>query len=43
MILVVKQLVILWKWLEKMLVEVLGDVGDDAVVHIMEVVGEHVV
>ncbi len=36
------QLVILWKWLEKMLCEVLSDVGDNTVGDIVEGDGEHV-
>ncbi len=36
--LVMTQLFILWKWLENMLCEVLGDIGDDAVGDIVEVV-----
>ena len=41
--LVITQLVILWKGMENMLDEVLGNLGGEAIGDIMEVVGEHVV
>ncbi len=41
-ILVMMQLVISWKWFEKMLVEVLGDISDVVISVIVEGDGEHV-